>query len=154
MVGIMKQLLYVSRTKHPLDQWELNGILSVSRWNNARAGLTGLLLHLEGGFLQLLEGEAAALDRVFGRIRVDTRHWHSHILLEQEAAREDSRRLFPDWPMGFAQPHPADIATEGLFRMGRQVVTDRLSPGSVPALITILRNYYHIAAEAGAKLAA
>jgi hypothetical protein len=149
MVGIMKQLLYVSHTDQALDQWELNGILSVSRWNNARAGTTGLLLHLDGGFLQLLEGEPHLVDRAFTRIRVDQRHWHLNVLLEQKGTR-----LFPDWTMGFVQPRPDRRESEGLFHIGKQVIIDRLSPASLPVLMTMLRAYYHIEAEAGAKLAA
>ena len=149
MVGTMKQLLYVSRTDRALSQWELNGILSVSRWNNARTGLTGLLMHMEDGFLQLLEGEPKLLDRAFARIRIDLRHSGMRILLERE-----SGRLFPEWPMGFVQPHAGAPATEGLFHIGRQVITDRLSPGSVSTVVTMLRAYYHIEAEAGFQLAA
>ena len=149
MVGTMKQLLYVSHTDRALNQWELNGILSVARWNNVRTGLTGLLLHLDGGFLQLLEGPAAPLDRAFARIGIDARHSGTRILLER-----DSERLFPDWPMGFAQPDPADHETEGLFGIGQQALYDRLSPQTARIAVTMLRAYYHIQAEAGIKLAA
>ena len=149
MVGIMKQLLYVSHTERALDQWELNAILSVSRWNNARTGITGLLVAMDGGFLQLLEGEHPAVTRVFERIRVDTRHWNMRILGEREG-----HRLFPDWTMGFVQPHLAAPETEGLHHIGKQVIMDRLSPGSVPALVAMFRAYYHISSDAGLKLAA
>ena len=149
MVGVMKQLLYVSRTSHALDQWELNGILSVSRWNNARAEITGLLLHMEGGFLQFLEGQPSLVDRVFTRIRVDARHWEMRPILEREG-----ERLFPGWPMGFVQPHPEVAETAGLHHIGQQLIVNRLSPGSVPALIQMLKAYYHIQSDAGFRLAA
>ena len=149
MVGIMKQLLYVSHTQHALNQWELNGILSVSRWNNARAQITGLLLHLDGGFLQLLEGPPSGIDRAFTRIRVDTRHWHTKILSEQEAPR-----LFPEWTMGFVQPHPADPQTSGLHEIGQLALSDRMSPNTANVALAMLRAYYHIQADAGFTLAA
>jgi hypothetical protein len=145
----LKQLLYVSRTGQTLNQWELNGILSVSRWNNARAEITGLLMHMDGGFLQFLEGQPSLVDRAFSRIRVDTRHWEMRVLLEREGTR-----LFPDWPMGFVQPHPAVAETEGLYTIGQQVIVNRLSPGSVPTLIQMLKAYYHIQSDAGLRLAA
>jgi hypothetical protein len=153
----LKQLLYVSRTGLTLSQWELNGILSVSRWNNTRAEITGLLMHMDGGFLQFLEGQPNLVDRAFARIRVDTRHWEMRLLLERQSEPQSERqgeRLFPDWPMGFVQPHPAAPETEGLHRIGQQVIVDRLSPGSVPTLVQMLRAYYHIQSEAGLKLAA
>jgi hypothetical protein len=147
----LKQLLYASRADLALSQWELNGILSVSRWNNTRAEITGLLMHMGGGFLQFLEGQPSLVDRAFTRIRVDARHWEMRLLLESERQGE---RLFPGWPMGFVQPHPAVAETEGLYTIGQQVIVDRLSPGSVPTLVQMLKAFYHIQSEAGLKLAA
>src|SRR5438045_1791828 len=146
MVGIMKQLLYVSRTIQTLDQWELNAVLSVSRWNNARSEITGLLMYLDEGFLQLLEGPPSAIDRLFSRIRVDARHWNIGLLLEREAPR-----LFPDWTMGFVQPHAGDSESQGLFEIGQQALQDRVSPQAATVAVTMLRAYYHIQSEAGAK---
>jgi hypothetical protein len=153
----LKQLLYASRADLALSQWDLNGILSVSRWNNTRAEITGLLMHMEGGFLQFLEGQPSLVDRAFARIRVDARHWEMRILLERQSERQGERqceRLFPGWPMGFVQPHPAVTETEGLYTIGQQVIVDRLSPGSVPTLVQMLKAFYHIQSEAGLKLAA
>jgi len=54
----MRQLLYVSSTKRDLPDAMLESILSASRKNNEPAGITGMVMYLEGGFLQVLEGEA------------------------------------------------------------------------------------------------
>ncbi len=50
----MQQMLYVSATRRDLSQDELQDILAASRANNAHLGVTGLLLYLDGGFLQLI----------------------------------------------------------------------------------------------------
>ena len=62
----MRQLLYVSDTAPSLPDGTLDAILTASRTHNAPAGITGLLLHIEGGFLQVLEGEDAVYRWVSG----------------------------------------------------------------------------------------
>ena len=53
----MRQLLYVSNTLSDLAPGALDDILTASRRNNAMMGITGLLLYIDGGFLQMLEGD-------------------------------------------------------------------------------------------------
>ena len=57
----MRQLLYVSDTKYDLSHEALEEILAVSRRKNGAAEVTGLLLNLDGGFLQVLEGSHEAV---------------------------------------------------------------------------------------------
>lgn len=71
----MRQLIYVSSTKRDVPDATLNEILSVSRRNNEPAGITGMLMYLEGGFLQVLEGERAQVESTYQRICADKRHW-------------------------------------------------------------------------------
>ena len=52
----MHQLVYVSAASWAMSNAELNEILDVSRRNNRQSGVTGMLLHLDRGFLQVLEG--------------------------------------------------------------------------------------------------
>ncbi len=71
----MQQLLYIS-TMRPTatGSAEMEAILSTSRRNNARDGVTGLLYYDGRRFLQVLEGEASAVTTAFERIRQDPRH--------------------------------------------------------------------------------
>jgi hypothetical protein len=80
-----------------LGELDLSRILLRARLNNARAGLTGMLLYHQRSFLQVLEGEAAKLDTVFARISKDDRHTRLVILLRQPVPA----RQFEQWAMGF-----------------------------------------------------
>ena len=57
----MRQLLYVSNTAYEFGLDDLDNVLAASRRNNAMLGITGLLLFIDGGFLQILEGEERAV---------------------------------------------------------------------------------------------
>ena len=109
----MIQLTYISST---VPDRSLNGpgdldrLLAVSRRNNALNGLTGLLVFDGRRFLQTIEGEQAALNATFERIKNDPRH---RALVTLSAKRVDARQ-FADWDMGCerVQHHEGgDLAT-------------------------------------------
>ena len=86
----MCQLLYVSNALPDLAPLALDRILSASRANNAVRGITGLLLHIDGGFLQILEGEDGAVRDLHARIAADPRHRDVRILLDARSPRPPS----------------------------------------------------------------
>jgi hypothetical protein len=51
------QLTYISTAKAGIGDADIEAILGVSRVNNARDGITGLLVHDGVRFLQALEGD-------------------------------------------------------------------------------------------------
>ncbi|MEE2915447.1 MAG: BLUF domain-containing protein, partial [Pseudomonadota bacterium] len=65
------QLVYISSAIGRVDG---DAVLAVSRRNNARDGITGLLYADGRRFLQVLEGERAAVERAYQRIAADPRH--------------------------------------------------------------------------------
>lgn len=94
---MLRLKLYLSSATRKLDDRDLREILEISRSRNGEAGVTGMLLFHDGNFLQLLEGEADAVEQTWGRIKNDPRHRGILVMLDE--ARET--RLFPDWSMGF-----------------------------------------------------
>ena len=98
----MHQLVYVSAASWAMSNDDLNGILDASRRNNGRDGVTGMLLYIDGGFLQVLEGPKAAVERIFAHIRRDSRHNALRVLIEQET----DERQFGGWSMGFERLEP------------------------------------------------
>ncbi|TZG25733.1 BLUF domain-containing protein [Sphingomonas montanisoli] len=70
----MLQLTYISTAAPSLSIYDAETILEVSRRNNARAGVSGLLVFDGKRFLQALEGDQAAVEHTFARIREDVRH--------------------------------------------------------------------------------
>ncbi|HKO50089.1 MAG TPA: BLUF domain-containing protein [Polyangiaceae bacterium] len=93
----MYQVIYSSAATTPFSDAELASLLLRARTNNLRLGVSGLLLHHAGSFLQVLEGDRAVLERLFATIRLDRRHNRVVKLLEREVAE----RHFADWKMGF-----------------------------------------------------
>ncbi|MEE4203170.1 MAG: BLUF domain-containing protein [Halieaceae bacterium] len=74
----MIQLIYssVSCLKEAGENIEhgVTRVISQSFINNKRRGVTGILLHANGLFLQLLEGPDAAIEEAMGYIARDQRH--------------------------------------------------------------------------------
>jgi len=128
----------------------LAAILDVSRRNNARDGITGLLLAHEGNFFQVVEGPRDEMADCFARICHDPRH---RGLLTLRTA-EEPERAFPEWRMGFAAPD--DLPTEG-----REAVMDLLTlsrqwaaadPRVQRLIDTFLDSFRTIRAEGAAAL--
>ncbi len=69
-----ERVVYVSRAAPGLDPAGVAALVAAARGDNARAGLSGALLHLDGWFAQVLEGEPAQVAAVFERIARDPRH--------------------------------------------------------------------------------
>ena len=91
----VSQLVYLSRATMHVDRAELVDILRVSQSNNRHAGVTGALLFCDGFFLQILEGEPAALDVTLARIARDVRH----VDLQVIERRDGVERMFGEWEM-------------------------------------------------------
>jgi hypothetical protein len=67
--------------------------------HNSKNGITGMLLYSGGNFLQVLEGEKAAVDETYARICLDPRHRNTMRLIEEPV----SERHFSNWKMGYRQ---------------------------------------------------
>lgn len=91
---MVTQLIYMSEP-FGYDSAILSAILSTSRRNNSRRGITGALICRHDIYLQLIEGDADAIDALFARISDDDRHLA--VMLLNRAAVPD--RMFPDWAM-------------------------------------------------------
>lgn len=95
--GPLLSYAYVSVPVRRFPRAELVELLNVSRRNNARIGVTGMLLYKGGVFMQALEGPEAAVRALQERIGRDPRH-RSVITVLEDWTEE---RQFGDWMMGF-----------------------------------------------------
>lgn len=95
---MLARLTYCSRAAAAIDQEELAAILKVSRANNGKHGITGVLCLSGGYFIQVLEGGRAAVNHLYNRVVIDGRH-SDVTLLGYEEIRE---RRFAGWAMGQA----------------------------------------------------
>jgi hypothetical protein len=91
---MITQLIYMSQP-FGYDDAMLSGILSAARRNNPHLGITGALICRHDIYLQLIEGDAQAIDLLFDRIAADDRHLAVTLLNRAEV----EERLFPDWAM-------------------------------------------------------
>ena len=99
----MIQMAYISGAQKPFTPAQLDALLARARSNNLAAGITGVLLYLEGSFLQVLEGDDEIVEQTFDRISRDIRHGRVQKLF----VREIDERDFGDWRMGFVRHGPA-----------------------------------------------
>lgn len=90
-------IIYFSRSIKPFDENDLTTILQQSHHNNAKTGITGVLLYVRESIIQVLEGEKAAVESLYKRIELD----HRHIDVDQVLNRPITRRLFGNWGMGY-----------------------------------------------------
>lgn len=103
------QLIYVSRANGELSADELDALLEQARTNNARVGVSGMLLYHEGSFIQVLEGDKASVEEIFNRIDRDPRHSDTNIVLRQEI----DEPAFEDWSMGYKRTRNAGEVPDG-----------------------------------------
>lgn len=74
---------------------QMDEILRVSIWNNARARVTGVLGHFGAHYVQVLEGPAPGLGALMQQLLADRRHAELSVLSRLTV----HRRLFPGWSM-------------------------------------------------------
>lgn len=123
-----------------LSDADLADILRVSRANNQRDGITGMLLYKDGNIMQLLEGPKARIDALLGKIRRDHRHHGVQVLLDDQIAQ----RQFDQWAMAFRKfetDDPQDLEGRSDF-LDRAVAEEafRSNPGRAFKLLLLFRN--------------
>ena len=95
----MYRIIYLSSASKLLSDDELNYLLKSSKIKNKKYNITGLLLYIDGDFLQVIEGEKQDVLNLFELIKKDERN-RSIICVFNENVE---KRQFPDWLMGFSQ---------------------------------------------------
>ena len=90
-------LVYASIANEDFSPEQLLELLAVSRRNNESCGITGMLLYKDRRFLQVLEGDEAAVRATYARIERDPRHRDVVVLVTDE----EREREFADWSMAF-----------------------------------------------------
>jgi hypothetical protein len=65
--------------------------------NNARLGVTRILLYVKGNFFRVLEGRPADVSQIYEKVAWDKRRMR----VTQIISESISRRSFTEWSMGF-----------------------------------------------------
>lgn len=101
----MYHLVYTSYAIPHFDEANLVELLNQARNHNKKEEITGMLLHLNGKFIQVLEGDQKKVKQLYHRIENDERHKRVTLLLEGESAN----RIFDKWSMGFKSLSDTDF---------------------------------------------
>ena len=90
-------------------------ILDKATENNKRDGITGLLCFTHDMFLQVLEGDALAVNQLYRKIIVDGRHKEVKLIDYSSVLK----REFSDWAMGFV-----DLETVSITKLDMNALPD------------------------------
>lgn len=103
----LRQIIYTSIASSQMNSRQLLDLLHEARGYNAVDGITGLLIHSDGHFMQVIEGSDENIEDVYQRIKRDSRHQDIHIIADKKI----SERMFPHWSMGCADFDDPILAT-------------------------------------------
>ena len=107
----MIQITYLSSATRAMSQADLEDILRTARENNARLGITGMLLYGNKTFIQILEGEEDVVHELVKTIKRDPRHTNFQIVKQKPIEQHE----YADWSMGFKRVSGEDFeAVKGL----------------------------------------
>lgn len=95
----MHHMIYMSQATGLFTTAALVKLLREAQLANSRADITGLLVYHEGRFMQVLEGEKAAVAATYERITHDPRHSS----LFKLADKAITGRSFLTWSMAFQE---------------------------------------------------
>ena len=130
--------IYASTATRHFDRRELVALLDKARAENARLGLTGILLYEADNFFQVLEGPESAIIQLTRKIWVDPRHDHVVKIIEEPIVR----RSFTGWTMAFSEITRLELASiEGLndfFEQGS--IFAQLGSGRAKKLVAAFKN--------------
>ncbi|NHN26727.1 BLUF domain-containing protein [Flavobacterium jejuense] len=93
----MYRIIYLSSATTKFNNDEIIALLKTSRSNNETNGITGLLLYSDGNFLQIIEGKRKPLQKLYGKISMDSRHKNIIKVFEGNV----SSRIYSNCKMGF-----------------------------------------------------
>jgi hypothetical protein len=126
--------IYASAAAPDLSDHDLGVLLKRARAKNSILGLTGMLLHCDGSFFQVLEGPEMAVDSVYEKIANDARHIQITRIIREPIAQ----RQFSNWTMGFNKLSQQELGvvleTNDFFADGSSLAS--IGPGRAKKLLT------------------
>lgn len=132
------RVVYHSEAKMPFNGALLGALNMTAQENNARGRVTGLLLHHQGQFFGVIEGERSVVESCFQRVARDRRHYGMKVLSNTGV----KLRAFDCWKMGVSEPGEVPAA----MRRGVFAITDLMPPdspkrGDVPEVRAMVRKF-------------
>jgi Sensors of blue-light using FAD len=85
---------------------DLEEILEHARRSNAKKGITGALVYVDGVFLQILEGDSGVVQELMAKIFRDVRHETVTVLKQGDIPAA----IFRDWKMAYVSATAEQVA--------------------------------------------
>lgn len=96
---------YMSNQASVLSEKDIEKLLFQVREKNKHLAITGLLLLIQGKFIQYIEGPEEEINNVYKKIKQDPRH-NDLLLLDKGELNE---RQFNDWSMAYKKIQDSEI---------------------------------------------
>ena len=101
---MLHSLCYLSSANTNLTDKSLEDLFQLSKANNSKQGITGVLLYQNGNFLQICEGEKKKIDKLYDKIQIDNRHKDIILITNSEIKQP----MFEDYETGFTVVNNSD----------------------------------------------
>jgi hypothetical protein len=102
----LSHLAYVSTQTRDMKAADLISLLTEVRGLNESRNISGLLLHKNQSFFQVIEGSRARVQETFNNIMRDQRHEGVEVLFDEPL----EAREFSNWQMGFLDLDGIDVS--------------------------------------------
>ena len=103
---MLVQSVYSSAATEPMPKSKLYKILVEARVNNKLSDVTGLLVYVDGKFLQILEGEEGVVASLLEKISHDRRHKDLKVVYKANI----EQRTFASWQMAYVSLSARELA--------------------------------------------
>lgn len=94
---MIKTICYISDSCLKESSNDLSDLFTKAKINNLNNSITGILIHSNSNFLQVLEGDETVVNNVFKKISLDSRHKNIFNIVNTTI----NQRMFEDYNFGF-----------------------------------------------------
>lgn len=134
--NFFKSLIYVSKAEENVDYDEILNILTHSWKYNHNSYVSGMLLHDNGHFMQIIQGPILTIDKLYARIEHDPRHKDLKLIGEELLHERDCT----GWGIGlYDDQEVANVFYESL-KIGHGESLYDVNYADAKSLLLILKN--------------
>lgn len=109
----MKTILYLSKPTIHFSDTDLEDLLVHARDSNQKRNVSGMLLYVNGLFVQVLEGDDDDVDGLYNKICKDSRHNKIAKIYDNQI----EEKLFDVWSMAFNKSSVEELSEAGYFTL-------------------------------------
>ena len=133
----MRRIIYLSAANNRYARDECEAIIAHAQKANARIGVTGMLIFIDGSFFQVLEGETTTVLALFEKIARDNRHKQLIKLIEEDI----TERAFPDWAMAWLEIDQGDPLSGRIIDLAAASRRGKAAQDIAPHVTSLIRSF-------------